>query len=92
MTRPADEAILGGITRRVILDLARGLGLECAERVFTLEQAHAAREAFVTGTTTDLLPVTKIDEVVIGDGKPGPISRRLREHYMAYLAEPGETA
>lgn len=92
MTRPIDEAILGGITRHVILDLARRLRLECAERVFTLKQAQAAREAFVTGTTTDLLPVTKIDDVVIGDGRPGPISRRLREHYMAYLAGPGEDA
>ena len=92
VTRPADEAILGGVTRRVILDLARELGLECAERAFTLEQAKAAREAFITGTTTDLLPVTRIDEVVIGDGRPGPLSRRLRERYMAHLAGPGEGA
>ena len=89
VTHPADHAILGGVTRAVLLDLARRAGLPVAERPFTLAEAKAAREAFLTSTTALLLPVVAIDEAVIGNGKPGSIAGSLRRLYLAELAAAG---
>lgn len=82
LTHPADNSILAGVTRSNVLKLARNLGLEVGERPFTLAEALRAREAFITGTTMMVMPVVKVDESVIGDGFPGPITRRLRELYQ----------
>jgi D-alanine transaminase len=80
VTRPAaDRAILRGIK-------AQGLALE--ERAFTLEEAYAAREAFVTAASQIVLPVVAIDGRPIGDGKPGPIATALRREFHRY-AEAG---
>ncbi len=89
-TPPIDEQILGGITRRRILKLAEREGIEFSERSFTLKEAQSAREAFITSATTLVLPVAKIDDAVIGNGKPGSFTRKLREHYLAFIAAPGE--
>lgn len=82
LTHPADNSILAGVTRANVLKLARNLGLEVGERAFTLAEALRAREAFITGTTMMVMPVVKVDDSVIGDGLPGPITRRLRELYQ----------
>ncbi len=88
-TPPIDEQILGGITRRRILKLAEREGIEFTERHFTLKEAQSAREAFITSATTLVLPVAKIDDAVIGNGKPGTFTSKLREHYLAFMAAPG---
>jgi D-alanine transaminase len=88
-TPPIDEQILGGITRRRILKLAEREGIEFTERHFTLKEAQSAREAFITSATTLVLPVTSIDDAVIGNGKPGTFTCKLREHYLAFMAAPG---
>jgi D-alanine transaminase len=53
-----------------------------------VEEARAAREAFLTSTTSDVLPVIRIDDAPIGDGKPGPLTHRLRAAYLAHAAAP----
>ena len=88
-TPPIDEQILGGITRRRILKLAEREGIDFSERHFTLKEAQSAREAFITSGTTLVLPVTTIDDAVIGNGKPGTFTCKLREHYLAFMAAPG---
>lgn len=82
LTHPADGSILGGITRANVLELARRIGLEVGERAFTVAEASAAREAFITGTTVTVLPVTMIDGATVGEGRPGPLTLHLRTLYQ----------
>jgi len=86
ITRAADHAILNGVTRAAILDIIRREGYRLVERPFTVAEARAAREAFLTSTTADLLPVVRIDDEPVADGKPGPLSRKLREAYFRHAA------
>jgi D-alanine transaminase len=88
VTRHADHAILRGITRTVVFDAVKGQGLSIEERTFTLQEASAAREAFITSATQLVLPVVKIDGRMIGDGKPGPVASALRREFYRY-AETG---
>jgi len=88
ITRPAENAILNGITRIRLLALARRHGIAVQERAFTAEEARSAREAFLTSTTAFVMPVVQIDDTVIGNGRPGSISLRLRELYLQF-AESG---
>lgn len=87
VTHQADHAILCGITRTVLFDAIAALGLSIEERPFTLKEAYAAREAFVTSASSFVLPVTQIDDAVIGNGKPGSLSLALRAHYFRYMNE-----
>ncbi|WP_029005193.1 D-amino-acid transaminase [Azorhizobium doebereinerae] len=84
VTRSADHGILRGITRTVLFDLAAQEQLRIEERAFTRAEAMAAREAFISSATNLVMPVVSIDGAKIGDGKPGPMARRLRERYHAY--------
>ena len=88
VTRHADSAILRGITRTVVLDAVKAQKLAFEERAFTLEEAYAAREAFITSATQIVLPVVRIDGRQIGDGKPGPIATALRREFHRF-AETG---
>jgi D-alanine transaminase len=88
VTRHADHAILSGITRTVVFDAVKGQGLSIEERAFTLQEAFAAREAFITSATQLVLPVVKIDDRTIGNGKPGPVASALRREFYLY-AETG---
>lgn len=81
VTRPAESGILRGITRTTLIDLARRDNLIVTERAFTVAEAKAAKEAFVTSATNVVMPVVRIDETVIGDGKPGALARKLRAHF-----------
>jgi D-alanine transaminase len=85
VTRPADHRILNGVTRLVVLALAREAGLGFVERPFTLDEAKSAEEAFLTSTSSFVLPVTRIDGVAIGDGAPGPVTKRLRAAFLEHL-------
>jgi D-alanine transaminase len=88
VTRPADHAILRGITRTVLFDAIKAQGLALEERAFTLKEAYAAREAFVTAASQIVLPVVRIDGRPIGDGRPGPVATALRREFHRY-AEAG---
>ncbi len=81
-TQPLGHHILPGVTRRAVLKLAalEGIGLE--ERPFSVAEALAAREAFMTAASAFVLPIVEIDGVPIGDGKPGPIARTFRRLYI----------
>jgi len=83
VTHPLGPAILGGITRSVLLELAREDGIEVVERPFSLEEAKAAREALMTSTSSLVLPVVRIDDRAIGNGRPGSITTRLQALYLA---------
>jgi D-alanine transaminase len=88
VTRHADSAILRGITRTVLFDAIKAYGLSIEERAFTLQEAYAAREAFVTSASQIVLPVVRIDGRIIGDGKPGPVATALRREFHRF-AEAG---
>ncbi len=81
-TRDTQANILRGITRQSLLDLAKSLDLRVAEGPFSVEDAKMAREAFISGAGSVVLPVTRIDEAIVGDGQPGPIAKRLRGLYI----------
>lgn len=88
ITRQADNAILRGITRTVMMEVAEKLQLRVEERAFTVAEAMAAKEAFVTSATNFATPVVRIDGQPIGDGTPGRVARTLREtfHQVAEIA------
>ncbi|SEH26799.1 D-amino-acid transaminase [Rhizobium sp. NFR12] len=83
ITRPLSNAILHGITRASVLDLAEKAGIPYDERAFTPDEAMNAAEAFITSATNFVMPVTRIDGEPVGDGKPGPLTLKLRELYIA---------
>jgi D-alanine transaminase len=78
VTRQIDNGILSGVTRGTLLNLISQEGLQIQERRFSLAEAKEAREAFVTGATTLVMPVVSVDGQPIGDGRPGPLAQRLR--------------
>ncbi len=82
LTRHLGSEILAGITRAAVLRLSRETGIPVIERPFTVEEARHANEAFVTSATTFVYPVVKIDGKRIGDGTPGPVTKRLRALYV----------
>lgn len=86
ITRPLSDSILNGVTRTRVLSLVTQLGLKVAEEPFTLEEAQRAREAFLTSSTSFVLPVVSIDGKTISDGKPGKITRRLRTAYLSWIS------
>ncbi len=86
VTRPLSQAVLPGVTRRTILRLAAERGLRFVERPFSVAEAQGAREAFFTSASTIVMPVVRIDDVTVGDGKPGPVALRLRELYLEALS------
>jgi D-alanine transaminase len=81
VTRPAEFGILRGVTRTTLFDLAAKENLIIEERPFTVAEAKAAREAFISAATTLVMPVVKIDDAVIGNGKPGSMALRLRAEF-----------
>jgi len=88
VTRNLSAAILSGITRLSLLQLVEAQGIAIEERRFSIAEAKEAAEAFLTSTTSLVLPVTRIDGQVIGDGKPGPLTMTLRENYQRHLDAP----
>jgi D-alanine transaminase len=86
ITRKATHDILNGITRQAVIRLTNAGGVGFEERAFSLAEAKAAREAFLTSSSGHVLPITRIDDTVIGDGKPGEVTKRLRAAYLDYIA------
>lgn len=94
-TPGCSSRLLGGITREVVLEVARAEGWTVEERPVRIEEIRTADEVFLTGTTVDVMPVVAVDGVRIGTGEPGPQVRRLAEAYErrcraeAEAADPG---
>jgi D-alanine transaminase len=84
VTRQANHSILKGITRAVVIDTLRAQGLELEERPFTLEEAYAAREAFLTSASQLVMPVVRINDRPVGNGAPGLVSAALRRDFHRY--------
>jgi D-alanine transaminase len=87
LTRPNSNAILPGITRGLILRLAERSRIALQEHVLRRDDLKRVSELFLTGTTSEVLPVVRVDGKPIGDGKPGPITRRLQEAYREAARE-----
>jgi D-alanine transaminase len=81
VTRPADNGILRGITRSVLIDVIKAQGLEFEERPFTVAEAQAAREAFLTSASQIVMPVVRIDDRPVGNGAPGSVATALRAEF-----------
>jgi D-alanine transaminase len=86
VTRALSNAILPGVTRRVIMEAAAEAQMPVVERAFTPDEVKSAREAFISSAANAATPITSIDGVQIGDGKPGPLSRRIAELYVTLSA------
>ena len=86
ITPPLAAGVLPGVTRDRVLALARGDRVTVRERVITVAQLAAADEVFVTASTVEVLPVTRLDGRRVGDGRPGPLTRRLQGLYTAWVA------
>jgi D-alanine transaminase len=89
LTAPNSNAILPGITRGLILRLAARAGIPEREQVLKRSDLPHVSELFLTGTTTEVLPVVRVDGQGIGDGRPGPVTRRLQEAYTQAVQEAG---
>ncbi len=81
LTPPIEAGILEGITREAVIELAREAGLEVREIPFTKHDVYIADECFLTGTAAEVIPVVKVDDREIGDGRPGPVTRDLLERF-----------
>ena len=85
ITHPLDQNILGGVTRDVVLKLARKAGITVHEKPFTMYDIKQASEAFITSSSANVLPVVKVDEVLLGKGKPGEVTKKLQALYNAHV-------
>ncbi|MBV1769274.1 MAG: aminotransferase class IV, partial [Candidatus Desulforudis sp.] len=88
LTHPADNRVLGGITRRFVLDLCPRLGLKAFERRFTREDMLSADEVFVTNSVHEIRPVVQVDGRQISDGEPGRVTVRLLHAYRTLTVDP----
>jgi branched-chain amino acid aminotransferase len=82
-TPPLSASILAGITRDSVMTIARDLGQEVREEMITRDQLWIADEVFMTGTAAEVTPVREIDFRKIGSGEPGPVTRRLQDHFFS---------
>jgi D-alanine transaminase len=84
-THPLSNLILPGITRALVLDVARSLGISVKEEAFTEQELFTADELFIAGTTTDIMPIVRVNDRPIGAGVPGETTKRLSRGYRAYM-------
>ena len=89
-TPPLAAGALYGITRNVVMDLARAQDLEVVEKNISRYDVFVAEECFLTGTGAEVVPVVKVDKRVIGDGVPGPVTRRLVAAYHDLTRSTGD--
>lgn len=89
LTPPVNAGILNGVTRTVVMNLAREAGIECREENFTLHDVYNADECFLTGTAAEIIPAVKCDGRTIGTGTPGMVTIRLRKLFYDYSRTTG---
>jgi len=92
ITRHLGNEILHGITRRAVLEIAAEFGLKVEERAFTVDEAKAAAEAFITSASAFVMPVVAIDGKPLSQGVPGPTTQKLRARYIELALAEGEAA
>jgi D-alanine transaminase len=85
ITHPLSNLILPGITRKVVFEICNKLGIKVDERCFDRNELFEFDEAFISGTGSEITPVTRIDDVVIGKGMPGNISNRLKDSFFSMV-------
>jgi D-alanine transaminase len=85
VSHPVDHGVLPGVTRLCVMEIARAMGLAVEERAFTPDELYAAQEAFVSAAGSLVLPVVEVDGKLIGGGQRGPVTREIRERYIAAL-------
>jgi branched-chain amino acid aminotransferase len=86
-TPPLDAGILEGVTRDAVMELANAAGIPVQEPTLTRHDVYTADECFLTGTAAEVISVTKVDGRTIGTGKPGPITRQLREAFLKLVRQ-----
>jgi branched-chain amino acid aminotransferase len=86
LTPPLSAGILPGVTRQLVLEIGRGLGIPVREQTLRLDDLRAADEAFITSTLKEAVPVRTIDGKAVGEGRPGPVTLRLLKAYREYAA------
>ncbi|MCD4813778.1 branched-chain amino acid transaminase [bacterium] len=84
-TPPSSSSILPGITRHCVFQLARDLGYTVKQHVLPRESLYVADEAFMTGTAAEITPITRVDKILVGDGKRGPMTQAIQEVYFGVL-------
>jgi len=89
ITRQIAPAILPGVTRATLVRMLTDEKMQFVERPFRIAEALQAREAFITSATNTVMPVVRVDGMVIGDGKPGPLTRRLRSKFQQFAVISG---
>ena len=87
VTHDAGAAILNGITRQRVIKLVESRGITFEQRAFSRDEAMHAREAFLSSSSSFVLPITRIDGKPVGEGRPGPVTRQLREIYVTAALE-----
>ena len=88
-TPPCSTSSLIGVTRRSVIEIAKELGVPFEEKVLTRFDVWTADECFLTGTAARLIPLVELDSRVIGDGKPGPVTKKLSERYLQRATQDG---
>jgi branched-chain amino acid aminotransferase len=88
---PPLTSILEGITRNSIIDLARHLGLQVHEAIFSRDELYIADEAFFTGTAAELTPIREVDNRTIGSGRPGPVTHKLQQAFFRVVQGKDDT-
>jgi branched-chain amino acid aminotransferase len=87
LTPPIDAGILEGVTRNAVIELARSMNFPVREAALLRHDVYVADECFLSGTAAEVIPVVKCDDRAIGTGKPGPITRMLRERFHELTRE-----
>jgi len=90
ITPPVSSGALNGITRAVIIRLAKKLGIEVTEKNITPNELFTADEAFFTGTAAEVAPIREVNKRVIGAGKPGPVTKRIMQEFEKATKDPNE--
>jgi D-alanine transaminase len=85
-THPESNNILSGVTRKNIIRIAKEAGIKIREEAVPENRIISCQEAFISNTSAEIAPVTEIGDIIIGDGKPGPVSRLLREKFDFFLS------
>ena len=84
LTPPKNELILGGITRDLIIELARENNIECKEVPVSEEMLNTADEIWISSSTKEIVPVIELNNKIVGGGKPGPVWRKMAQYYIQY--------
>jgi len=87
-TPPLEAGILKGITREVVIEIAKELGIPFEERNITIAELYTADEVFLTGTSAEIAPIVKIDGRLIGNGLPGPVFKRIYDEFKKRTEDP----